>query len=59
MNKNKDLFTVIGSEEVRFLMSDPNFCKNAILIDNKDMYDEYGTNTYLVRISWLNDKFNK
>jgi hypothetical protein len=37
-------------------MSDPNFCKNAILINNKEMYDEYGSSAYLVRTSWLNQK---
>jgi len=59
MNNNRDLFTVICWPEVRHFMVEPDFNANAILIDNKEMYDEYGSSAYLVRISWLNEKYNK
>lgn len=59
MNNNRDLFTVIEWPEIQHFMADPDFSKNAVLIDNKEMYDEYGSSAYLVRISWLNEKYNK
>ena len=58
MSTSRDLFTVVCSPEVRFLMQNEDFNANAVLIDNKEMYDEYGDSAYLVRISWLNEKYN-
>ena len=57
--ENRDLFTVVCWPEVQFLMVNEDFNANAVLIDNNEMYDEYGSSAYLVRISWLNEKYNK
>ena len=57
--ENRDLFTVVCWPEVQFLMANKDFNVNAVLIDNNEMYDEYGSSAYLVRISWLNQKYNK
>lgn len=57
--ENRDLFTVVCWPEVQFLMVNEDFNANAVLIDNNEMYDEYGSSAYLVRISWLNQKYNK
>ena len=57
--ENRDLFTVVCWPEVQFLMTNEDFNSNAVLIDNNEMYDEYGSSAYLVRISWLNQKYNK
>jgi hypothetical protein len=57
--ENRDLFTVVCWPEVQFLMANEDFNANAVLIDNNKMYDEYGSSAYLVRISWLNQKYNK
>ena len=59
MSANRDLFTVVCWPEVQFLMSNPDFNANAVLINNNEMYDEYGSSAYLVRISWLNEKYNQ
>jgi hypothetical protein len=40
-------------------MANEDFNANAVLINNNEMYDEYGSSAYLVRISWLNQKYNK
>ena len=57
--ENRDLFTVVCWPEVQFLMVNEDFNANAVLIDNNEMYEEYGSSAYLVRISWLNQKYNK
>ena len=59
MSTNSNLFIVVCWPEVQVLMTNPDFNANAVLIDNNEMYDEYGNSAYLVRISWLNEKYNK
>ena len=51
---NKDTFTVVCWPEVQDLMAYEDFHSNSVLIDNKEMYDEYGSSAYLVRTQWLN-----
>jgi hypothetical protein len=51
---NNDLFEVVYWPDVQLLFSKPDFSANAVLINNKEMYDEYGSSAYLVRTSWLN-----
>jgi len=53
---NRDLFKVVCWPDVQLLFSEPDFNANAVLINNKEMYDEYGNSAYLVRTSWLNQK---
>lgn len=53
---NRDLFKVVCWPDVQLLFSEPDFNANAVLINNKEMYDEYGGSAYLVRTSWLNQK---
>ena len=34
------------------------FLNNAILINNAELYDEYGSSSYMVRAEWLMKKSN-
>lgn len=55
----EDLYIPVYWPEVQDLMEDPEFLKNAVLINNDEMYDEYGSSAYLVRLSWLKLKTPK
>lgn len=39
-------------------MEDLEFLNNAILINNTELYDEYGSCSYMVRAEWLMKKSN-
>ena len=56
--QSKDIYIVIHWSEDQKLFRDPEFNDNAILINDADLYDEYGSSSYMVRAEWLMKKSN-
>ena len=51
----KNTFKVIEWPEVQELMDKDEFDQHVLLINDQPLLKEYGTQAYLVRVSWLND----
>ena len=56
--QNKDIYIAVYWPEVQELFKYPEFNDNAILINDADLYDEYGSSSYMVRAEWLMKKSN-
>lgn len=56
--QSKDIYIVVYWPETKELMKDPEFLNNAVLINNAELYDEYGSCSYMVRAEWLIKKSN-
>ena len=56
--QSKDIYIVVHWSEDQKLFKDPEFNDNAILINDADLYDEYGSSSYMVRAEWLMKKSN-
>ena len=56
--QSKDIYIVVYWPEAQKLFKYPEFNDNAILINNADLYDEYGSCSYMVRAEWLIKKSN-
>lgn len=56
--QNKDIYIAVYWPEVQELFKYPEFNNNAILINDADLYDEYGSCSYMVRVEWLMKKSN-
>lgn len=52
-----DIFVVVCWPEIQSLMEDPEFLNNALLINSNELYEEYGSSSYMVRASWLMEKY--
>lgn len=53
MYTEKDIFVAISWPETQELLEKPGFEDNAVLINNRELYDEYGPQSYMVRKQWL------
>lgn len=51
--QSKDIYIAVYWPEARKLFKYPEFNDNAILINDADLYDEYGSSSYMVRAEWL------
>lgn len=56
--QSKDIYIAVYWPETQELMEDLEFLNNAVLINNAELYDEYGSCSYMVRAEWLMKKFN-
>ena len=56
--QSKDIYIVVHWSEDQKLFKDPEFNDNAVLINDADLYDEYGSCSYMVRAEWLMKKSN-
>ena len=56
--QSKDIYIVVYWPETQELLEDLEFLNNAILINDADLYDEYGSCSYMVRAEWLMKKSN-
>ena len=56
--QNKDIYIAVYWPETQELLEDLEFLNNAILINNAELYDEYGSSSYMVRAEWLMKKSN-
>ena len=56
--QNKDIYIAVYWPEAQKLFKYPEFNDNAILINDADLYDEYGSSSYMVRAEWLMKKSN-
>ena len=53
MYNEKDIFVAISWPETQELMEEPGFEDNAVLINDRELYNEYGPQSYMVRKQWL------
>lgn len=56
--QSKDIYIAVYWPKTQELMEDLEFLNNAILINNTELYDEYGSCSYMVRAEWLMKKSN-
>lgn len=49
----EDIFIAIPWPDVQNYMSEEDFDKNSILINNSPLYEEYGDSAYMVRQTWV------
>ena len=56
--QSKDIYIAVYWPETQELLEDLEFLNNAILINNAELYDEYGSSSYMVRAEWLMKKSN-
>ena len=56
--QSKDIYIAVYWPETQELLEDLEFLNNAILINNAELYDEYGSCSYMVRAEWLMKKSN-
>ena len=56
--QSKDIYIAVYWPETQELMEDLEFLNNAVLINNTELYDEYGSCSYMVRAEWLMKKSN-
>ena len=56
--QSKDIYIAVYWPETQELLEDLEFLNNAILINNAELYDEYGSSSYMVRAEWLIKKSN-
>ena len=56
--QNKDIYIAVYWPETQELLEDLEFLNNAILINNAELYNEYGSCSYMVRAEWLMKKSN-
>lgn len=54
----EDIFIAVQWPESQELLDLPEFEKNALLINDEGLYEEYGPSSYMVRKCWL-DKVKK
>jgi hypothetical protein len=54
--QSKDIFVAVYWPETQELLEDPEFLNNAVLINDAELYDEYGSSSYMVRAEWLMKK---
>ena len=50
---DKDVFIVVTWPKVRKLFELDGFDENSILINGKELYNEYGSSVYLIRKTWF------
>lgn len=53
MRETKDIFEVYTWPEVKYFIQFNDFLKNAVLISDKPLTEEYGISAFLVRKSWV------
>ena len=51
--QSKDIYIAVYWPETQELLEDLEFLNNAILINNAELYNEYGSCSYMVRAEWL------
>lgn len=56
--QSKDIYIAVYWPETQELLEDLEFLNNVILINNTELYDEYGSCSYMVRAEWLMKKSN-
>lgn len=56
--QSKDIYIAVYWPETQELLEDLEFLNNAVLINNAELYDEYGSCSYMVRAKWLMKKSN-
>ena len=56
--QSKDIYIAVYWPETQELLKDLEFLNNAVLINNAELYDEYGSSSYMVRAEWLMKKSN-
>ena len=56
--QSKDIYIAVYWPETQELLEDLEFLNNAVLINDADLYDEYGSSSYMVRAEWLMKKSN-
>lgn len=56
--QSKDIYIAVYWPETQKLLEDPEFLNNAVLINDAELYDEYGSSSYMVRAKWLMKKSN-
>ena len=56
--QSKNIYIAVCWPKTQELMEDLEFLNNAVLINNAELYDEYGSCSYMVRAEWLMKKSN-